>query len=69
MATPRKGISRMGISFTLSASIGGERAIALDPCRLMTIPLDIEWFNLRLPLMDANVEIWSSSEECCQCMR
>ena len=40
--------------------IGG-RAIGLDLGRLTTISLVLAWFNLRF-LMDAHLEIWSSSE-------
>ena len=39
----------------------GGRAIGLDLGRLTTISLVLAWFNLRL-LMDAHLEIWSSSE-------
>ena len=39
----------------------GGRAIGLDLGRLTTISLVLAWFNLRF-LMDAHLEIWSSSE-------
>src|SRR5688572_33181578 len=57
MVTPK-----LTISWTRSMpGMRGGRAISLDLGRLTTISLVFVWFNLRL-LMDAHLEIWSSSE-------
>src|SRR5688572_4099993 len=57
MVTPK-----ITISWTRSMpGMRGGRAIGLDLDRLTTSSLVIAWFNLRL-VMDAHLEIWSSSE-------